>query len=176
MSRRPSLVALSAAFLRLGAVAFGGLGAALALMDADLVTRRGWVRSDDVRSALAFTKPLPGSTIVQVVAYLGWRIWRWPGAVVASIAFILPSAALMIAGAALLAAAPTGPVIEGALIGVSVAVAGLLASALLRLSADLPAAPLRMLALAAFGAGLASINAALVVLTAGLLWVAVRDR
>jgi len=172
---RPSLLAQFYTFLRIGALAFGGLGGALAVIDRELVGRRGWVAAGDVRAALAFTKPLPGSTVVQVVAFLGWRIARWPGALIASVAFLIPSAALMIGGAALLNAAPAGPVISGALLGVQVAVVGLLASALLRLSRDLPARRLSLLALVAFGAGLVAVNAALVVIAAGLVWMVVGD-
>ena len=170
---RQSLAAQFAAFLRLGALAFGGLGGALALIDRDLVQRRGWSTADDVRAALAFTKPLPGSTVVQVVAFLGWRLGRWPGALVASVAFVLPSAVLMIGAAALLTAAPGGRVLDGALLGIQVAVVGLLASALARLSGDLPTARLRGLALLALGAGLVSINAAVIVVLAGLVWMVV---
>ncbi len=170
---RPSLAAQFAAFLRLGAFAFGGLGAALGLIDRDLVERRGWVAAEDLRAALAFTKPLPGSTVVQVVAFLGWRLGRWPGALIASVAFVLPSAALMIGAAVLLTAAPGGRVLEGALLGVQIAVVGLLASALARLSGDLPTARLQGLALLAMVAGLFSINAAVIVVIAGLVWMVV---
>ena len=173
---RPSLVAQFIAFLRLGAVAFGGLGAAIALIDRDLVERRGWATAEDVRAALAFTKPLPGSTVVQVVAFLGWRLGRWPGALGASVAFVLPSAALMIGAAALLTAAPGGRVLDGALVGVQVAVVGLLGSALVRLSGDLPSGRLRGLALLALAAGLLSVNAALVVIVAGLVWMLIDAR
>lgn len=176
MSSRPSLAAQFAAFLRLGALAFGGLGAALALIDRDLVERRGWATAEDVRAALAFTKPLPGSTVVQVVAFLGWRLGRWPGALTASVAFVLPSAALMILGAALLTAVPGGRVLDGALLGLQVAVVGLLASALLRLSGDIASSRLRVLALLALAAGLLSFNSAVIVVIAGLAWMVVSDR
>ena len=41
--------------LRLGAGAFGGLGPALALLDRDLVVRRGRLTSSDLRDALTHT-------------------------------------------------------------------------------------------------------------------------
>lgn len=173
---RPSLASQFWAFLRIGALAFGGLGGAIAVINRDLVERRRWVGAEDVSAALAFTKPLPGSTVVQIVAFLGWRLGRWPGALVASVAFIAPSAALMVVAAALLTAVPGGPILDGALLGLQVAVVGLLASALVRLSADLPMARLRALTLVAFGAGLVSINAALVVIAAGLVWLVIGDR
>jgi hypothetical protein len=45
---RPDLPSLAWALLRIGAVAFGGLGATLALLNRDLVERRGWLRSSDL--------------------------------------------------------------------------------------------------------------------------------
>jgi chromate transporter len=82
MSERPDLPSLAWALLRIGAVAFGGLGVTLSLLNRDLGERRAWLRSGDVSEALAYTKPLPGSTVVQVVTFLGWRLGWLPGAVV----------------------------------------------------------------------------------------------
>jgi chromate transport protein ChrA len=73
-TRRPGLLSLGWASLCIGAVAFGGLGATLALVRRELVERRGWLRASDIIEALAYTKPLPGSTVVQVVTFLGWRV------------------------------------------------------------------------------------------------------
>src|SRR5947209_3409865 len=100
MNERPRLASLALTMLRIGAVAFGGLGATLALITRDLSEQRGWLRSSDVAEALAYTKPLPGSTVVQVVAFLGWRLCGWPGALVATVMFLLPAFAIMTAAAA----------------------------------------------------------------------------
>ena len=72
---RPSVPATALAFLRVGAQAFGGQAALLPLLERDLVARRGWVRDADITQALTYVSLLPGSTNVQVVAYLGWRLW-----------------------------------------------------------------------------------------------------
>ena len=76
--KTPGLPLIAWTLLRIGAVAFGGLGATLALLNRDLVERRGWLRASDVTEALAYTKPLPGSTVVQVVTFLGWRLAGCP--------------------------------------------------------------------------------------------------
>src|SRR5688572_22976255 len=114
---QPDLFAIGWALLRLGASAFGGLGATLALLNRDLVERRGWLKSDDVGEALAYTKPLPGSTVVQVVTFLGWLLAGWPGAIVATVMFLVPAFAIMTIGAALVMALPDVPVIRNALTG-----------------------------------------------------------
>ena len=71
LPRTVSLLGLSLALLRLGAFAFGGMGGTLALLKSDLGARRGWITDQDVAEALAITQTLPGSTGVQVVAFLG---------------------------------------------------------------------------------------------------------
>lgn len=130
----PGLLHVGWFFLHIGVVAFGGLGATIALLQRELVEKHAWLSAEDVRNALAFTKPLPGSTVVQVVAFLGWRLRRWPGAILASVAFVAPSAVLMIAAAAGVIALPDNTVVRGALTGVQVAVVGLLAAAMWKLA------------------------------------------
>ena len=170
-TRHPSLLSLGWALLRIGAVAFGGLGATLALLRRELVERRGWLRSSDVTEALAYTKPLPGSTVVQVVTFLGWRLGNWPGAVVATAAFLLPALALMTVAAAAVLALPDAPWVRGALTGLQVAVVGLLAAALWHLArSEAGSALLLTMLLVAFAAGL-FVNAALVVAAAGAIGV-----
>ena len=167
--RTVTLGSIGLAFLRLGAGAFGGLGAAISLLERDLVQRRKWLTVTDVRDALAFTKPLPGSTVVQVVAFLGWRLCGWPGALLAVVAFIAPATVLMIAAAAGAAMLPDRPWVHGAIIGVSVAVVGLLASAMWRLArSEAPSARLSVVLVIALVAGF-FVNAAVVVATAGLV-------
>src|SRR6266704_2993655 len=106
-SNRPRLMSVMWAFLRIGAVAFGGLGATLALLERDFVKANGWPQSSDVAAAMAYTKPLPGSTVVQVVTFLGWRLGGWAGAILATIAFLLPAfvAGLFVNAAVVVAAA-----------------------------------------------------------------------
>lgn len=156
-------------FLRLGTVAFGGLGAALALLDRRMGRQLGWVTDADIAAALAYTKPLPGSTVVQVVTFLGHRLRGWPGAVLASVAFVAPSFVLMAGAAAGVATLPSGPLLEGALTGIHAAVVGLLAAAMWQLARSQARGRALGLALAGgFAAGLV-VNAALVVVGAGAL-------
>jgi chromate transporter len=153
-------------------VAFGGLGATLALLNRDLVERRGWLRSSDVTEALAYTKPLPGSTVVQVVTFLGWRLGGWPGAIVATAIFLLPAFAIMTVAAAAVFALPDAPLVRNALAGLQVAVVGILAAAMWRLvRSEAGSLHLVLVLVAAFGAGL-TVNAALVVGVAGAIGVA----
>lgn len=165
-------VPLAWAFLTAGALAFGGLGAALALLERELVERRGWLARSDVTDALAFTKPLPGSIIMQIVAFLAWRLGGYRGAAVASVAFIAPAFVLMVAATVALMNVP--PSASSVLAGIQIAVVGLLARSTARLANDVSGWKLPLIALAALACGLVGVNAALVVLVGGVVAVVVR--
>jgi chromate transporter len=170
---------LAAVFLRIGALAFGGLGATVALIERELVQRRKVVAPDDLSAALTHTKLLPGSTVVQVVAYVGWRLGGWPGSAIATVCFILPSALLMLAlafGYAEIAATPRA---VAARRGVLAVVIALLLTTMFRLAAQSVRTPMaRVLAVGAFAVVAVLPGAsAWVVVAAGLIGlVAFRDQ
>jgi len=167
--QKPALSAVGWELLRLGAFAFGGLGATLTLLQRGLIDKRRWLRQADISEALAFTKALPGSTGIQVVAYLGWRIRGWPGALVAATAFIAPATLLMIVVAAGSLNLPDTPWVQGALTGIQVGVVGLLAAAMWRLARSEAKSPILIAVLLAGSVLGFFVHAVIVVVGAGLL-------
>jgi chromate transporter len=167
------LLRVAVIFLRIGALAFGGLGPTLALIERELVGRRAITR-DDIAAALTHTKLLPGSTVVQVIAYLGWRLRGWPGSATATIAFILPSALLMLALAYGYAEVAATPGLVAARRGVLAVVIALLLTTMSRLTTQTVKTPFaRALALGAFAIVALLPNASpWVVLSAGLIGLA----
>jgi chromate transporter len=87
-----SLLTLVGVFLCIGALAFGGLGAALALIERELVSKRRYLTEAEITAALTYTKLLPGSTVVQVVAYLGYLLGGWRVSALITAAFVVPAA------------------------------------------------------------------------------------
>ena len=168
-----SLAQLWWQFIKIGVAAFGGLGVTLSLIERYLVMSRSVLTAQDVTESLTYTKFLPGSTGVQVVGYLGYRLAGWPGAALATIAFLLPAFLLMVVLAilyeeitVLLADAATP-----ALRGLTAAVAGILVATIYRLTK--PAITTLIggaVAVAACGVGIVlQINPAWIVLVAGML-------
>jgi len=171
--RTGSVLALGGVFLRIGATAFGGLGAALALVERELVNKRQWLTAADVTEALTYTKLLPGSTVVQVVAYLGYKLRGWTGSAVATAAFVFPSAIMMLVLAAAYISATAVPAMRPAIHGLTAAVVGLLLATTYRLGkANIPDRITLGIALASSVAGVVlGLSAALIVVVAGLLGV-----
>ena len=120
---------LACAFLVIGTLAFGGQGGLLALLSRDLVERRGWVEETEIAEAFTYVQLLPGAVVVQVVAYLGYRLKGWRGAALATVCFLLPSAAAMLALAAAYRRVAMAPGVPAALHGLTSAVVGLIALA-----------------------------------------------
>jgi chromate transporter len=158
-------------FLRIGATAFGGLGATLALLERELLDRRRLVARDDVAEAVAATRLLPGPTVVQVVAYLGYVLRGWPGSLVATLAFLAPSVLAMLGLAVGYGAAAASPVSAPALGGLTAAVVGLIAATGFRLARATVQGPRAgALAIAAFTAGAGwGVSAAAIVAVAGVV-------
>ena len=161
-------------FFKIGATAFGETE--LALIEQEFVERRGVLTKDDLTEALTYTKPLPGSTVVQIVAFLAYRLGGWSGSALATAAYLLPSGLAMVALAAGYVAVSGLSLIRPAAEGLTGAAVGLLLATAWRLSkrAVDPRQPLTIaLALAAVvAAGGFGLSAALVVVAAGLVGVA----
>jgi chromate transporter len=172
---RCSTLTLCQIFLRIGAVAFGGIGTALALIDRELVSKRQWLTAADVTEALTYTKLLPGSTVVQVVSYVGYKLGGWSGSAVATAAFVLPSALLMLVLSAAYVAATGIPAFYPAVNGLTAVVVGILLATTYRLGkANIKEYFTLAIALVAVVAGAVfDIHAALITTVGGLLGVSV---
>jgi chromate transporter len=158
-------------FFRIGALAFGETE--LAMIERELVDRRNVLTHQDLADALTYTKVLPGSTVVQLVAFLAYRLGGWPGSALATIAYLLPSTLAMMALAAGYVAVSRAPLIRPAAEGLAAAAVGLLLATAWRLGrrAIDPRQPLGVvLALGAvIASGAFGISTAIVVVVAGLI-------
>lgn len=86
-----------AAFLKLGLTSFGGPIAHLGYIRAECVEKRRWLGDDDYADTVALCQFLPGPASSQVVFAMGMRRAGLAGGLAASLCFLLPSAAAMIA-------------------------------------------------------------------------------
>lgn len=160
-------------FIKIGVAAFGGLGVTLSLIERYLVADRHVLTAQDVTESLTYTKLLPGSTGVQVVGYLGYRLGGWPGAALAASAFLLPAFLLMLVLSIAYEeiTAGLGSAAAPALRGLTAAVVGILVATIYRLAKPTITTPTGgVVAVAACALGIAlRINPAWLVLAAGIV-------
>lgn len=89
-----SLGKLFLAFLRLGATAYGG-PAMMAYLRQECVGKRRWLSEAEFKEGMALCQVIPGATMMQMATYMGYRLRRLPGALVAALGFLLPAFLLM---------------------------------------------------------------------------------
>lgn len=111
-----AVVAVFAAFLKLGLTSFGGPIAHLGFFRDEFVVRRRWESDRGYGELVALSQFLPGPASSQVGFAVGWRRAGVAGALAAFVAFTLPSAMLMVIAAAsveLVTGAPLTGLVDG---------------------------------------------------------------
>jgi chromate transporter len=93
----PTLGEIARVFLKLGATAFGGPAAHIALMRDELVRRRGWISDRDYLDLIGVSGMIPGPTSTEVAIHVGAAKAGGRGLVVAGACFILPAFAIVLA-------------------------------------------------------------------------------
>ena len=86
-----SLWTLCLLFLRLGATAFGGPAAHIAMMEDEVVRRRRWMTQNEFLDLLGAANLIPGPNSTELAIHIGHRQAGWRGLLVAGISFILPA-------------------------------------------------------------------------------------
>ncbi len=165
-SRRSELAELALLFLRLGATAFGGPAAHVALMEDEVVTRRGWMSRAEFLDLLGATNLIPGPNSTELAIHIGHARAGWPGLLVAGACFIAPAALIVTACAWAYVRFGALPALAGFLYGMKPVVIAIVAQALWRLGRTairnvwLGATALAAAAANAFGVGEIAVLAA----------------
>ncbi len=82
-------------FLRLGFTAFGGPVAHLALMEREVVQKRGWLTREAFLDLIGLTQLIPGPNSTEMAIHLGKLRAGTPGLILGGLAFILPAAGMV---------------------------------------------------------------------------------
>lgn len=170
---RARLVGLAAVFLRLGATAFGGPAAHIAIMQDEVVQRRRWMSREEFLDLLGATNLIPGPNSTEMAIHVGRRRAGWPGLVVAGACFILPATAIVWGLAWAYVRYGRLPAVEGLLYGVKPVVIAVIVQALWSLGGSaLKSRSLVLAAVIAVGLSLAGVHELFVLFGTGLAFAA----
>jgi chromate transporter len=164
------LAELASLFLKLGATAFGGPAAHIAMMEDEVVLRRHWMSREEFLDLLGATNLIPGPNSTEMAIHIGHRRAGWAGLLVAGSCFILPAA--LIVGVISWAYVRFGslPQAEGILYGVKPVVLAIVLQAIWRLAR--PALKTRLLlalALAAVVLSFLGVNELVILFGTGIV-------
>ncbi|MBI2404379.1 MAG: chromate efflux transporter [Gemmatimonadetes bacterium] len=171
VDRRRALAELAGVFLKLGTTAFGGPAAHMALMEDEVVRRRGWLTREAFLDLVGATNLIPGPNSTELAIHVGAQRAGAAGLVVAGLCFILP-AVLIVSGIAwAYVAFGSLPQAAGLLAWVQPVVIAVVLQALWRLGRSAVKTPaLAVLALGATAAVFTGVNELVVLFGAGALW------
>ncbi len=93
--KKPSLFELLKTTLWIGTIGYGG-PAILALMKKMFVNQKAWISEKEFMNALSLAQILPGATGVSVMGYIGFKLRKLWGAILAPFFYILPATILML--------------------------------------------------------------------------------
>jgi len=96
-SGKPRWRELAFLFLRLGTTAFGGPAAHIAMMEDEVVRRRGWLSHEKFLDLLGATNLIPGPNSTEMAIHIGFLRGGWAGLVVAGVSFIIPAMVIVLA-------------------------------------------------------------------------------
>jgi len=176
-AERTTLGELAGLFLRLGATAFGGPAAHIAMMKAEVVDRRRWLSEERFLDLLGATNLIPGPNSTEMAIHIGWDRRRWPGLAVAGVSFIVP--AMLLTGAIGWAYVTFGTLPQAGwlLYGVKPVILGVILQAIWGLAPKAARTPpLRLLGALAAGLSALGVNELVVLLGAGAVAVATAGR
>ncbi len=93
--KKPSLLELCQTTFYVGAIGYGG-PAILALMKKTFVHQKEWISEKEFMNALSLAQILPGATGVSVMGYIGFKLHKLWGGILAPMLYILPATITMI--------------------------------------------------------------------------------
>jgi chromate transporter len=138
-------------WIKLGFINFGGPTGQIAIMRDELVERRKWISNARFLHALNYCMLLPGPEAQQLAIYVGWLLHKVKGGIIAGVAFVVPAFFLVLGLSYVYAVYGDIPWVKGVFYGLSAAVVGIVAAAVIRIGKEALANPaMYMIAATAF--------------------------
>ena len=119
------LLELFIGFLRVGCFAFGGAYGAIPLI-CDVVLSYGWLDEEMLTYMIAVSESTPGPIMVNLATYVGSSQAGITGALIATIAVVLPSFIIILLVTALLKTVLKNPYVQAALRGLKPCMIGII--------------------------------------------------
>ena len=112
-------------FLQVGCFAFGGAYGAIPLIR-DVVLRYGWLTEEGLTYMIAVSESTPGPIMVNLATYVGSSQAGMPGALLATLAVVLPSFAIILLVMIAMKTALKNPWVQALLRGMKPCVIGII--------------------------------------------------
>lgn len=110
-------------FFKIGAFTFGGGYAMISIVKEECVDKNKWLSEEEFLNLIAVAESTPGPIAINMATYVGYKVDKMAGAIVTTLAVILPSTIVIYAIALFLGNIFEIKIISDAFVGIRVAVA-----------------------------------------------------
>ena len=123
-------------FFRIGLFTLGCCYAMIPIIESEVVDKHHWIEKKDFLVIVAISQSCPGALAINMSAYIGYKLKKVPGAVVASLATALPSFLVILLIAMFFHQLKDNAVVAAIFRGISPAVVALIAVPTFKLAKD----------------------------------------
>ena len=124
---------LFAAFMRVGALTFGGGYAMIPILEREIVDKHGWATEEELMDYYAVGQCTPGVIAINSATFVGYKRGKVLGGIVASLGVVTVPLIVITIIAAVLQNLMSYPLVQHIFAGVRVAVAALMTVTIVRL-------------------------------------------
>jgi len=133
MKQSEKLLQLFVSFIKIGSTAFGGGYTVFPLLQKEAVEYRKWINDKELMDMLSIAQILPGVLYVNAATMVGYRLAGFWGAVVATIAGILPTLLLTLVIVLFFWDSTSHPLVKKAVQGILVGVVALIIHSIVKM-------------------------------------------
>lgn len=170
------IIQLFITFLRIGAFTFGGGYAMIPLIQKEVSQSKKWLSEQEILEVVAIAETTPGPIAVNMATFVGYKVAKEAGAIVATIGVVIPSFAIIMLIVSLFNRYMEYPIVQNAFWGVRIAVLALIIKAFVSMLKACPKNYLSYIVacLSFIAVAILNINALIVIAIAALCGVVIQ--
>lgn len=154
MKKLKSLGLLFLTTLKIGLFTFGGGYAMISLLQHEFVEKRKWLESEEFTDLVTIAESTPGPIAINCATYIGYKVAKFWGAAVATVAICIPSFAVIFLISLFFDAFLANKYVAAAFRGVQICVLFLIVTAGVRMAKKVKKSPLNIFVFSATVAGM----------------------
>ena len=108
---------LFCSFFKIGIFTFGGGYAMIPIIQAEVITRKGWIKEQEFLDLLTLAQSAPGPISLNTAVFVGYKMYGYRGALSALAGVVLPSFSILLLVAMFFSQIRHNPIIDAAFRG-----------------------------------------------------------
>ncbi len=168
---------LFCSFLKIGVFTFGGGYAMIPIIQAEVITRKGWIKEQEFLDLLTLAQSAPGPISLNTAVFVGYKMYGYRGALSSLLGVVLPSFTILLFVAIFFSQIRENPIVDAAFRGMQPIVVAIMLAPILGFTKGMHWSMIAVAAaitLAIWHFGFSPIYLLIAGAAVGLLWAAAR--